>query len=227
MMYGAMAILPNVSDVWRRDPPWAAIYSSGVGNEPVARVVGRVFWGTDVGLLYRAASLIGDQPDGAAVLDVPCGGGVALRGLRPEQRVRYVAADIAEAMLERTGREAERRGLRQVELRRADVEELPFADSEFDLCVSFTGLHCFPHPRRAIGELGRVVRPGGRLSASAVLTDGGLRFEPMLAAGRAARLMGPSLSGAQATRWLRDAGFEDVQLIRSGALGYLTARRAG
>ena len=160
MMCGAMAILPNVSDVWRRDPPWAAIYSSGVGNEPLARVVGRVFWGTDVGLLYRAASVIGEQPDGAAVLDVPCGGGVALRGLRREQRVRYVAADIAEAMLERTGREAERRGLRQVELRRADVEELPFADGEFDLCVSFTGLHCFPHPRRAIGELGRVVRPG-------------------------------------------------------------------
>jgi SAM-dependent methyltransferase len=227
MMCGAMAILPNVSDVWRRDPPWAAIYSSGVGNEPVARVVGRVFWGTDVGLLYRAASVIGEQPDGAAVLDVPCGGGVALRGLRPEQRVRYVAADIAEAMLERTGREAERRGLRQVELRRADVEELPFADGEFDLCVSFTGLHCFPHPRRAIGELGRVVRPGGRLSASAVLTDGGLRFQPMLAAGRAARLMGPSLIGSHAARWLRDAGFEDVQLVRSGALGYLTARRAG
>jgi ubiquinone/menaquinone biosynthesis C-methylase UbiE len=227
MMCRAMAILPNVSDVWRRDPPWAAIYSSGVGNEPVARVVGRLFWGTDIGLLYRAASVIGEQPDGAAVLDVPCGGGVALRGLRREQRVRYVAADISEAMLERTGREAEGRGLRQVELRRADVEALPFADGEFDLCVSFTGLHCFPHPRRAIGELGRVVRPGGRLSASAVLTDGGLRFQPMLAAGRAARLMGPSLSGSQAARWLRDAGFEDVQLVRSGALGYLTARRAG
>jgi ubiquinone/menaquinone biosynthesis C-methylase UbiE len=226
MMCRAMAILPNVSDVWRRDPPWAAIYSSGVGNEPVARVVGRLFWGTDIGLLYRAASVIGEQPDGAAVLDVPCGGGVALRGLRREQRVRYVAADIAEAMLERTGREAERRGLHQVELRRADIEGLPFADGEFDLCVSFTGLHCFPNPRRAILELGRVVRPGGRLSASAVLTDGGLRFEPMLAAGRAARLMGPSLSGSQATRWLRDAGFEDVQLVRSGALGYLTARRA-
>jgi ubiquinone/menaquinone biosynthesis C-methylase UbiE len=227
MMCRAMSILPNVSDVWRRDPPWAAIYSSGVGNEPVARVVGRVFWGTDVGLLYRAASVIGDQPDGAAVLDVPCGGGVALRGLRREQRVRYVAADIADAMLERTGREAQRRGLGQVELCRADVERLPFADGEFDLCVSFTGLHCFPHPRRAIGELGRVVRPGGRLSASAVLTDAGLRYGPMLAAGRAARLMGPSLSGAQARRWLHDAGFEDVELIRSGALGYLTARRTG
>ena len=72
-----------------------------------------------------------------------------------------------------------------------------------------------------------IVRPGGRLSASAVLTDGGLRYSPMLAAGRAARLMGSSLSGPQATRWLHDAGFDDVRLVRSGALGYLTARRAG
>jgi ubiquinone/menaquinone biosynthesis C-methylase UbiE len=221
-----MKLLPNVSDVWRRDPPWAAIYASGVGNEPVARVAGRLFWGTDIGLLYRATRVIGELPDGAAVLDVPCGGGVALRGLRPDQRIRYVAADISEAMLERTRREAERRGLDQVELREADVEALPFSDGEFDLCVSFTGLHCFPHPRRALFEIARVVKPGGRFSGSAVLTDAGARYEPMLALARAARLMGPSASGPQATRWLREAGFDDVTLVRSGALGYLTARRS-
>jgi SAM-dependent methyltransferase len=220
-------MLPDVSQVWRRDPPWAAIYAAGVGSESVATVAGRLFWGTDIRLLYRATGIVGEQPDGAAILDIPCGGGIALRGLRPGQRVRYVAADIADAMLERTRREAERRGVDDVvELRRADVEALPFDDGEFNLCVSFTGLHCFPHPRRAILELGRVVRPGGRLSASAVLTDGGLRFVPALAAGRAARLMGPSASGPQLERWLGEAGFTGVELVRSGALGYVTARKA-
>jgi SAM-dependent methyltransferase len=223
-----MALLPDVSQMWRRDPPWAAIYSAGVANEPVARVAGRLFWGTDVRLLYRATAVIGEQPDGAAILDIPCGGGIALRGLRPAQRVRYVAADISDAMLGRTQREAERRGVRDiVELRRADVEALPFADGEFDLCVSFTGLHCFPHPRRAVMELGRVMRPGGLLSASALLTDAGVRYKPPLAAARTARLMGPSASGPELEQWLGEAGFKDVELVRSGALGYVTARRAG
>jgi SAM-dependent methyltransferase len=154
-----MANLPNVSDVWQRDPPWAAIYSSGVGNEPLARVVGRVFWGTDIGLLYRAASVIGEQPDGAAVLDVPCGGGVALRGLRRGQNVRYVAADISDAMLGRTGREAERRGLEQVELRHADAEELPFADGEFDLVYTVLAVEQMERIRdAALAEIARVSR---------------------------------------------------------------------
>jgi ubiquinone/menaquinone biosynthesis C-methylase UbiE len=219
--------LPDVSQVWRRDPPWAPIYAAGVASEPVAAIAGRLFWGTDIRLLYRATEVVGEQPDGAAILDVPCGGGVALRGLRPGQRVRYVAADIAEAMLERTRAEAERRGVAGVvELRRADAQALPFADGEFDLAVSFTGLHCFPDPRRAVLELGRVVRPRGLLSVSAVLTDGGLRFAPGIAAGRASRLMGPSASGAQLEDWLAEAGFESVALVRSGALGYVTARRA-
>src|SRR5258708_35740665 len=97
--------------------------------------------GSDLGLLYRAAAEIGGLPAGAAVLDSPCGGGVALRGLRAGQQVRYVAADIAPEMLERTRGRAARLGLDQVETVAADVEALPFADGEFDLAVSFTGLH--------------------------------------------------------------------------------------
>ena len=40
--------------------------------------------GSDLGLLYAAAAEIGTLPPGSVVLDVPCGGGVALRGLRPQ-----------------------------------------------------------------------------------------------------------------------------------------------
>ena len=53
---------------------------------------------------------------------------------------------------------ARRRGWpSQVVPRIADVGALPFADGEFDLVVTFTGLHCFPDPRRAVAELARVL----------------------------------------------------------------------
>ncbi|HEX2133579.1 MAG TPA: class I SAM-dependent methyltransferase [Actinophytocola sp.] len=58
-----------------------AVYDFGVRREWLARPAGRVLWGTDVGELYASIRALGDLPAGASVLDVPCGGGVALRGL--------------------------------------------------------------------------------------------------------------------------------------------------
>ena len=181
---------------------------------------------TDIRLLYRAIERIGDMPDGSDILDVPCGSGVALRGLRPSQKVRYVAGDIAAAMLDRTEREARRLGLPQVELRRADIERLPFDDGEFDLCVSFTGLHCFPDPRRAVFELARVTKPGGAISGSWVPTDTGARHMPARTLGRASGLMGPSATRPDVLAWLREAGYEDVEVVSSGGLAYFTGRRS-
>jgi len=177
--------------------------------------------GSDLGLLYAAADEIGRQPAGARILDVPCGGGVALRGLRPDQGVSYVAADIAREMLERTMNSArEREVADQLEVRVADVATLPFPDDDFDLVVSFTGLHCFPDPHRAVTEMVRVLRPGGVLTGSAVLNDTGLRFEPMRRLGRAANLLGPSCSGPELRSWLADLGVSGLTLRTSGAICY-------
>src|SRR6476659_480715 len=76
-----------------------AAYDYAVEREWLARPSGLAMWGTDIHVLYDSIRLIGDMPDFSAVLDVPCGGGLALRGLRSDQRVRYVAADISTDML--------------------------------------------------------------------------------------------------------------------------------
>lgn len=222
-----VASLPDVSDMWRRNHPWAAIYSFGIDHPALARPPARLGFGTDIDLLYAAADEIGDLPEGAAVLDVPCGSGVALRGVRPGQDVRYVAADISPAMLERTERQARERGIAGVECLTADVAALPFADGEFDLCVSFTGLHCFPDPHAALLEIGRVIRPGGRLSASWFRTDAGVRYAPAVLGGRAMGVMGPSAGVDEVRAWSAEAGLERIEIVASGALAYLKATRAG
>jgi SAM-dependent methyltransferase len=220
------APIGGVSDVWRADHPWATIYDAVVEHERVARVGWGLGIGSDVRLLYRAADEIGRLPAGSAVLDIPCGGGVALRGLSPGQDIRYVAADISPAMLERTAASAQRRGLDQVETVEADVGALQFDDGTFDLCVSFTGLHCFPDPARAVKEIARVLRSGGVLTGSAFLNDTGIRFEPMRALGRRSGLLGPSGTRAQLRSWLASAGFEDVALHQSGGIVYFRAVRS-
>jgi ubiquinone/menaquinone biosynthesis C-methylase UbiE len=107
----------------------------------------------------------------------------------------------------------------------ADVAALPFDDRSFDLVVSFTGLHCFPDPARAVVEMARVTRLGGVLSGSAILNDTGLRYEPMRRAGRLAGLLGPGCTTDQVERWLARQGIADVTLVVSGAMAYFRGVR--
>jgi SAM-dependent methyltransferase len=212
---------------WHEDPLWATFYDWTVEHSHIGGLLWRVGIGSDLSLLYDATGEIGRQPAGARILDVPCGGGVALRGLRPGQGVSYVAADIAREMLERTmGAAREKEVTDQVEVRVADVATLPFPDGDFDLVVSFTGLHCFPEPQRAVTEMVRVLRPGGVLTGSVLLNDTGLRFEPMRRLGRAANLLGPSCTGPELRSWLVDLGVSGVTLRTSGAICYFRGFRS-
>lgn len=212
---------------WSEDPLWGTFYDWTVEHPRVGGALWRLGTGADLRLLYAAAAEIGRLPAGASVLDVPCGGGVALRGLRPGQGVRYVAADISGLMLRRTADAAAARGVAdQVETVRADVHDLDFDDGAFDLVVSLTGLHCFPDPRRAVAELGRVTASGGTLTGSTLLRGADPRGVPMHLLGRAAGLVGPGLTEAQLRAWLGHAGYADVAVRVSGAMGFFRAVRA-
>ncbi len=212
---------------WSEDPLWSYVYPRLVDSGPVGRTAWRLGMGSDLSLLHDAAAEIGTLPAGARVLDVPTGSGVALRGVRPGQGLDVVVADISTTMLGRASAAAERLGVAdQVAPVVADVGQLPFDDGTFDLVVSFTGLHCFPDPRRAIVEMVRVLAPGGAITGSSLFTDTGLRFEPVRRAGTRAGVLGPLCTSDEARAWLREAGCDEVDLTLHGALGYFRAVRA-
>jgi len=148
-------------------------------------------WGTDIRPMFTDIERLADVPVGALALDVPCGGGLAFRGLRTGRAVRYVAADISPYMLQRARREAGRRGVQDaIEFVEADVTALQFADASFDLCVTYNGLHCLPDPRAALGELVRVLRPGGTLRGTSCVTGRGPRQDALIAMSRRAGVFG-------------------------------------
>ena len=201
------------------------MYDSVVEHERLAGVLGRLIWGTDTSAFYQEIARLGEEPDGTVILDVPCGGGVAFRGLRPGQRVSYVAGDLSPVMLRRARAEGKRRGLDQIEFAQADVEALPFDDASFDLCVSYTGLHCFPDPAAAILEIARVLRPGGLLRGTMVLRRAGLRQDALVRVYQATGVFGPSGTCDELEAWLANASMLDVSTRRNGALAYFSARR--
>jgi ubiquinone/menaquinone biosynthesis C-methylase UbiE len=76
--------------------------------------------------------------------------------------VRLTGVDLSPAMLAVAGDRARAVG-REVALREADAQALPFADASFDTVVCTLSLCAIPDDRAAIGEMRRVLRPGGRL----------------------------------------------------------------
>ena len=211
---------------WGEDPLWSYVYPWLVEHEPLGAVAWRAGTGSDLSLLHDAAAELGTLRSGTRVLDVPTGSGVALRGLRPGQGVDFVAADISATMLGRAMATARRLGVAdQVTPALADVGELPFRDGSFDLVVSFTGLHCFPDPHRAIGEMVRVLAPGGAITGSSLFTDTGPRYEPLRLVGTRAGILGPMCTSHEARAWLRDAGCDQVDLTLHGGLGYFRATK--
>lgn len=113
--------------------------------------------GEDLVRLVQEASLSGTE----RVLDAGCGAGHTAAAVAPHAHA-VVAMDLTDAMLEVTARLAAQRGLANVTLRRGDVEALPAEDGEFDRVVSRYSAHHWPHPARALAEIHRVLRPGGR-----------------------------------------------------------------
>lgn len=121
--------------------------------------------GEDLPQLVAHAELAG----GEAVLDAGSGAGHTALAFAPHV-AQVVSVDLAPSMLAQGRRGAQERGLTNVEFREADVEALPFADGAFDVIVSRYSAHHWPHPQRALAEFRRLLRPGGRLLISDIVS---------------------------------------------------------
>jgi SAM-dependent methyltransferase len=103
----------------------------------------------------------------ARVLDYGCGYGRLCRELRAEGFTNLVGVDTAERMLARAREENPGLALCQV-----DDARLPFPDASFDAALVFSVLTCVVEDlgqRAVVGEIARVLRPGGVVHISDIL----------------------------------------------------------
>ncbi|MBI3073414.1 MAG: class I SAM-dependent methyltransferase [Deltaproteobacteria bacterium] len=101
---------------------------------------------------------------GQTVLDVGCGTGVvAVTAARKGARV--AGLDLTPELLERAHENSRIAGV-EIAWREGDAEKLPFGDAAFDVVVSQFGHMFAPRPEVALGEMLRVLKPGGTIAFS-------------------------------------------------------------
>jgi len=103
-----------------------------------------------------AAGVIG----GCDVLDVCTGHGV-LALAATERGAKVSAVDFSEPMVA-----AACRNVPSMDCRQGDAQDLPYPDNTFDAVVCGYGILHVPEPDRALAEMRRVLRPGGRVAIS-------------------------------------------------------------
>jgi SAM-dependent methyltransferase len=127
-------------------------------------------WAFGVGNPVRHAGL----RRGDVVLDVGCGAGLdaLLAATRVGPGGRVIGLDMTPAMLDRARRHAAAMGLGGVEWREGLMEALPLPDAAVDVVVCNGVLNLSTRKSRALAEMHRVLRAGGRLAlADLVLTE--------------------------------------------------------
>lgn len=112
-------------------------------------------------LVLDAARLEGDD----RVLDIGCGaGGTTMEAARRVPEGRALGADLSGLLVAEAARRAEREGLGNAAFEQADAQVHPFPAGEFDVVISRFGVMFFDDPAAAWANIGRALRPGGRLA---------------------------------------------------------------
>jgi SAM-dependent methyltransferase len=134
---------------------------------------GAIQWALGVGNPVRYAFL---QP-GEVVLDIGSGGGIdtilAARRVGPEGKA--IGLDVLEEMCERSRLHASEAGLGEwASFLLGEMEDIPLPDQSVDIAISNGVLNLSARKSRALAEIFRVLRPGGRICMADLTVEGEL-----------------------------------------------------
>src|SRR5882672_10441426 len=136
--------------------------------------------------------------------DLGCGTGQVSAAIAPFVS-RVIAVDGSPAMLQAAKKRLQR--VDNIELRRGELESLPIDDARLDAATLMLVLHHVPEPERALAEVARVLKPGGRAMIVDMLPHERENYRQQ---------MGHVWLGFRdehTRRLLMEAGFEDVRIV--------------
>jgi SAM-dependent methyltransferase len=151
---------------------------------------------------------------GQTVLDLGSGGGidVFLAAKRVGEDGHVIGVDMTAEMIEKARRNKAKIGAENVEFRLGEIEHLPVADDTVDVIISNCVINLSPDKSQVFRDAYRVLRPGGRLAVSDIVTNGPLPDAVKQNMAAWAGCVAGALEADDYIAAIEEAGFVDVEL---------------
>ena len=193
--------------------PLAQTEAIGYSGEDLERIPEESVMGLGCG----NPTAIAELKPGETVLDLGSGAGIdaflAADKVGPNGSV--IGVDMTEEMIDKAADIAKCNGYTNVEFRLGEIEELPVDDSSVDVVMSNCVINLAPDKAKVFREAYRVLRSGGRLSISDIVTDRALSDEMRNDLDAWAGCIAGALEQRQYLRIIKEAGFTDLQVLSS------------
>ena len=152
---------------------------------------------------------------GETVLDLGSGGGIdvflAANKVGPEGWV--IGVDMTPEMMRKARSNARKGGYRNVEFRLGEIENLPVEDESVDVVISNCVINLSPDKERVFAQAYRVLRPGGRMVISDIVTDRALPDAIRKSFSAWAECIGGALTRKDYMTAIKSAGFARIKIL--------------
>ena len=151
---------------------------------------------------------------GQTVLDLGSGGGIDcfLAAQKVGEKGHVIGVDMTYEMLDKARANREKLGLKNVEFRLGEIEHLPVADNTADVIISNCVINLSPDKTQVFREAFRVLKPGGRLAVSDIVTNGPLPQVVKNSLNAWAGCVAGALDIEEYVSGIEAAGFSEVQI---------------
>ncbi|EHQ06270.1 arsenite methyltransferase [Leptonema illini] len=157
---------------------------------------------------------------GETVLDLGSGAGfdafLAARQVGPEGKV--IGVDMTPQMIARARANAEKAGVKNVEFRLGEIENLPVADGAVDLIISNCVINLVPDKATVFRDAFRVLKSGGRMMVSDIVVKSPLPDEVSSFLPAIGACVGGASLLADYTAAIAAAGFKDVRILQESGI---------
>ena len=179
--------------------------------------------------------LIATLPEGESAVSYGCGDPITLASLEPGQTVldlgsgagldcffaakkvgetgHVIGVDMTPEMIERAKSSAQRLDIQNVEFRQGYLEDLPVDSNRVDVIISNCVINLAPDKSRVFAEAFRVLKPGGRLAVSDIVTDGPLPPSVKQSLSAWAGCVAGAIEAKDYIRMMEAVGFTDISIV--------------
>ncbi|HEX2014488.1 MAG TPA: arsenite methyltransferase [Nitrososphaera sp.] len=157
-----------------------------------------------------------DINKGETVVDLGAGAGidVFLSANRVGNEGKVIGIDMTDEMIQRARKNANENGYTNVEFRKGDIEqEIPVEDNSVDLVISNCVVNLTSSKGKAFRQIHRILKSGGRMVISDLVTDREIESEQVDAA-RWCSCIDGALTREHYIESIKSAGFENVEVLQ-------------